>query len=196
MFQQNRQFYANGMMNEHQLGQYANALYSYCKVMRVPKMGVAPALITILTGLTATLLFAALGESLQTALLIGTPLSAMFAFICWLAYRYRKGASKRLNSYLVPDGGQAMFLDFANAQPFIDDQFRLGRYFLFIRNGAVIRRDGITDVVRVNTHAGIYLSIKVNDENGAMSLPLCRVHTLKAHTEIDEIRRMLLQRPW
>ena len=196
MSQPNSQFFAAGMMNDQQLGQLGSALYSYCKVMRVPKMGAAPVVITILSGLIPALLFSALGESLGTVLLIGAPISALFAFLCWLAYRYRTGASKRLNSYLAPDGGQAMFLDFAYAQPFVDDQFRLGRYFLFIRNGAVLRLDGIYDIVRINTHAGIYLTVKAKDENGSMSCPLCRVHILKAGAEIEEIRRAVFQRHW
>ena len=41
---------------------------------------------------------------------------------------------------------------------------------------------------------GVYLSVKVNDENGSMSLPLCRVHMLKAEEEINEIRKAVLQR--
>lgn len=92
-----------------------------------------------------------------------------------------------------------MFSDFASAQPFVNDQFRLGRHYLFIKNGAIIKIDSITDVVRITTNyrmlpTGVYLSVKVNDENGSMSLPLCRVHMLKAEEEINEIRKAVLQR--
>ena len=41
---------------------------------------------------------------------------------------------------------------------------------------------------------GVFLGAIVEDENGRMSFPLCRVHMLKAATEIDEIRRAVLQR--
>ena len=157
-------------------------------------MGAAPAVITILTGLIATLLFAALGESLLTAVAIGAPISAVFAFLFWLAYRYRVGASKRLNSYLAEDGGRIMFSDFASAQPCMGDQFRLGRHYLFINNGAVLRLDSITDIVRVATRSGVGVSVTVNDENGSMSLPLCRVHRPNDRAEIDEIRKAVLQR--
>ena len=175
------------------------ALYRYCKVMRVPKLGAAPAVITVLEGLVLTLLIAALGESLLTAVIIGASVSALFAFLCFLAYRYRAGAAKRLNTYLAEDGGRTMFSDFASAQPFEDDQFRLGRHFLFIKNGAVIKTDSITDVVRITNHyrmvpTGVYLSIKVDDENGSMSFLLCRVHMLNARAEVDEIRKAVLQR--
>ena len=81
----NQNPYANGMMNEQQLNQISNALYSYCKVMSVPKMGAAPVVITVLSDLVATLLFVAIGESLLTAMVIGTPISALFTFLCWLA---------------------------------------------------------------------------------------------------------------
>ena len=181
-------------MNEQQIDQLSHALYSYCKVMSVPKMGPAPAVITILTGLTATLLFAALGESLLTAVAIGAPISAVLAFLCWLAYRYRVGASKRLNSYLDEDGGRIMFSDFASAQLCMGDQFRLGSHYLFINNGAVLRLDSITDIVRVATRSGVGVSVTVNDENGSMSLPLCRVHRSNDRAEIDEIRKAVLQR--
>ena len=194
MSQYDQQYYAYGMMNEQQLNQLSNALYSYCKVMSVPKMGAAPAVITILTGLAATLLFAALGESLLTAVAIGIPISAVFAFLFWLAYRYRVGASKRLNSYLAEDGGQTMYIDFGWAQPFANDQFRLGSHYLFINNGAVLRLDSITDIVRVATRSGVGVSVTVNDENGSMSLPLCRVHRPNDRAEIDEIRKAVLQR--
>lgn len=187
-------------MNEQQLDQSAHALYSYCKVMRVPKLGPVPAVITVLEGIVITLVLSLLGMSLWAAAAIGVLISAVFAFLCWLAYRYRVGASKRLNSNLAADGGRRMFTDFASARPFVDDQFRVGRYYLFIRNGAVLRLDSIVDIVRVTSHykmvpTGMFLGVKVQDENGSMSAPICRLHMLKAGTEIDEIRKALLQRP-
>ena len=183
-----------GMMNEQQLNQLSNALYSYCKVMRVPKLGAAPVVVTVLEGLVLTLVITALGESLLTGVIIGASVSAVFAFLCWLAIRYRKGASKRFNSYLAADGGRSMYIDFAYAQPFANDQFRLGRYYLFIKNGAVLRLDSITDIVRVACRSGVGVSVKVKDENGSMSLHLCMVHRLNDRAEIDEIRKAVLQR--
>ena len=103
------------IMNENQLNQRGHALYSYCKVMRVPKLGAYPVVVTVLAGLILILIFTALGESLLTAMVIGASVSAVLAFLCWLAYRYRVGASKRLNSYLAVDGGQSMISDFASA---------------------------------------------------------------------------------
>ena len=102
-------------MNENQLNQRGHVLYSYCKVMRVPKLGAYPVVVTVLAGLIQILIFTALGESLLTAMVIGASVSAVLAFLCWLAYRYRVGASKRLNSYLAVDGGQSMISDFASA---------------------------------------------------------------------------------
>ncbi len=194
MPQFNQTPYANEMMNEQQVNQISNALYSYCKVMSVPKMGAAPVVIVGLIGLVTILLFVALGESLLTAVAIAAPICAVLAFLFWLAYRYRVGASKRLNSYLGEDGGQIMFSDFASAQPCMGDQFRLGRYYLFINNGAVLRLDSIVDIVRVATRSGIGVSVTVNDENGSMSLPLCKVHRFNDRAEIDEIRKAVLQR--
>ena len=190
----NQNPYANGMMNEQQLNQISNALYSYCKVMRVPKLGAAPIVITVLAGLMATLLIAALGESLLMAVAIGASISVVFAFLFWLAYRYRVGASKRLNSFYAEDNGRLMFSDFASAQPCMGDQFRLGRYYLFIKNGAVLRLDSITDIVRVASRSGVGVSVKVKDENGSMSLLLCKVHRFNDRAEIDEIRQAVMQR--
>ena len=140
----------------------------------------------------------ALGESLLTAVAIGAPVSVMLAFLCLLAYRYRTGASKRLNSYLAEDGGQIMFSDFDSAQPFVDDQFRLGSHYLFIKNGAVLRLDSITDIVKTTSNyrmvpTGVYLTVIVKDENGRMSCPLCMIHKPKAAAEIDEIRKAVMQ---
>ena len=194
MSQFNQNPYANGMMNEQQLNQISNALYSYCKVMRVPKLGAAPIVITVLAGLMATLLIAALGESLLMAVAIGASISVVFAFLFWLAYRYRVGASKRLNSFYAEDNGRLMISDFASAQPCMGDQFRLGRYYLFIKNGAVLRLDSITDIVRVASRSGVGVSVKVKDENGSMSLLLCKVHRFNDRAEIDEIRQAVMQR--
>ena len=199
MSQLNQESYAAGVTNEQQLNQISRALYSYCKVMSVPKLGEVPIVVTVLEGLIITLVIAALGERLLTAAVIGASVSAVFTFLCWLAYRYRAGAAKRLNSYLAADGGRSMYSDFDSAQSFENDQFRLGRQYLFIKNGAVIRLDSITDIVRTISHyrmvpTGVYLSITVKDENGSMSLPLCRVHMLNAETEINEIRKAVLQR--
>ena len=190
---------ATGIMNEQQPNQLNHALYSYCKVMRVPKLGMVPVVVTVLEGLIITLVIAALGESLLTAVIIGASVSAVFTFLCWLAYRYRAGAAKLLNSYLDADGGSSMYSDFDSAQSYENDQFRLGRQFLFIKRGTVIRLDSISDIVRTISHyrmvpTGVYLSVTVKDESGSMSFPLCRVHMLKAEAEIDEIRKAVLQR--
>ena len=56
-------------MNEQQLNQASQALYSYCKVMRVPKLGIVPIVVTVLEGLIITLVIAALGERLLTAVI-------------------------------------------------------------------------------------------------------------------------------
>ncbi len=194
MSQLNPNYYANGIMNEQQFNQISQALYSYCKVMRVPKMGPVPALITVLEGVAITLLTAALGVSILTAVVAGVIVAAVFAFLFWLAYRYRVGASKRLNSFLAEDGGRMMISDFAAAQPFVNDQFRLGRYYLFIKKGAVLRRDSIIDIVRIPCRSGVGLSVTVNDVNGSVSFPLCRLHVIGAGTaEADEIRKAVMQ---
>ena len=186
--------YATGIMNDQQLNQLSQALYSYCKVMRVPRLGAAPAVITVLTGLTITLVIAALGESLLMAVAIGAVVIVVFAFLFWLAYRYRAGASKRLNSFLAADGGQGMYIDFASAQPFANDQFRLGSHYLYIKNGAVLKIDSIADIVRIYTRSGVGVSAKVNDANGSMSFLLCMLPLLNDRAEIDEIRNAVRQR--
>lgn len=195
MSQLNKGSNAAGIMNEQQPYQISQALYSYCKVMREPKMGAAPAVITVLTGLISFFLFSALGKSFLMAVVIGASISAVFAFLFWLAYRYREGASKMLNSFLAEDGGQMMFSDFASAQPFVNDQFRLGRHYLFIKTGAVLRLDSITDVVRVASRSGVGLTAIVNDENSRMSFLLCRMPLSAGGTaECDEIRRAVMQK--
>ena len=194
MSRSNQKSYAAGITDEQEFEKQSQALYSYCKVMRDPKLGAAPVVITVLTGLVATLLFLALGESLLTAVAIGAPISAVLAFLCWLAYRYRVGASKRLNSYLAEDGERLMISDFASSQLCMGDQFRLGRHYLFIKNGAVLRLDSITDIVRVWSRSGVGVSVTVKDENGSMSLHLCMVHRLNDRAEIDEIRKAVMQR--
>ena len=125
-----------------------------------------PEYMALLVGLSIALILFALGEKLSTALLIGAPVSAVFAILCVILYRFRSGASKRLNAYLAADGGQSMYMDFASAQPYADDQFRVGRYFLFIKNGAVVRLDSVADIVRVVSHyrmvpTAVFLSVKV-----------------------------------
>ena len=199
MSQWDRNPYATGIINEQQLNQLSQALYSYCKVMRIPKLGAAPVVITVLEGVIITLVLAVLGMNPWAALGIGAIVSAVFAFLCWLAYRYRVGASKRLNADLAADGGRSMIIDFASARPFVNDQFRVGSYYLFIRKGAVLRLDSISDIVRTTTNykmvpTGMYLTVKVNDEHGSMAFPLCRLHMLNAAAEIDEIRRAVMQR--
>ena len=194
MSQFNQNPYPTGMMNEQQFNQINYAFNCYCKVMRVPKLGAAPVVITVLEGLVLTLIITALGVRLWVAMAIGATVSAVFAFLFWLLMRYRRSASKRFNSFLAADGGQGMLIDFASAQPIANDQFRLGRYYLFIKNGAVLRRDSITDVVSVPTHTCIGLSATVNDENGKMSFLICRLHGLNAGARIAEIRNIVLQR--
>jgi hypothetical protein len=186
-------------MNEQQLNQISYALNKYCIVVRKPKLGPIPIVVTVLEGVVITLIMAAMGMNLWGAVAIGASVGAVFAFLCWLAYRLRSGSSKRLSSYIAADGGQGLLMDFAYAQPFEEDKFRLGRYYLFIKNGPVFRLDSIADIVTTVGHYRmvptlVYLTVKVKDENGSLACPLCRVHMLNAETEIDEIRRAVFQR--
>ena len=87
-----------------------------------------------------------------------------------------------------------MFSDFASAQPFANDQFRLGRHYLYIKNGAVLKIDSIVDIVRIYTRSGVGVSAKVNDASGSMSFLLCRVPLLNDRAVIDEIRKAVRQR--
>ena len=119
---------------------------------------------------------------------------AVFAFLFWLAYRYRVGASKRLNSFLAEDGGQMMFCDFAYAQPFANDQFRLGRKYLYIKRGAVLKIDSIDDIVRVFTRSCVGVHAKVNDASGSASFLLCILPVFSYGPKIDEIRKAVMQR--
>ena len=199
MSQFNQEYYTNGISNRQQFDQMEQAFYNYCSVMRSPKLGAAPVVIVGFTGLLTILLLLALGESLLTALAISAPICAVLAFLFWIAYRYRAGASKRLDAYTAADGGMGLFSDFAMAQSFEADQFRLGRYYLFIKNGAVLRRDSIADIVRQRNNyqmvlTGVYLTIKVKDEHGSMACPLCTVPLQKAGEDIDMIRRAVMQR--
>ena len=174
--------------------QPGNTLYSYCRVKRNPWLVPVAVVVTGIEGVIITLLVATTGASLWTSVFIGGFFSAMFAFIFWIAYRYQAGAAKRHNSYLAADGGQSMFSDFASAQPFANDQFRVGRQYLFIRNGAVLRLDSINDIVRVATRSGVGVSVTVNDENGSMSLLLCKVHRFNDRAEIEVIREAVMHR--
>ena len=194
MSQLNQNHYPNGIMNEQQFNQISQALYSYCTVMREPKVGPLLFVIPVFVGVSVTFLFALLGEGLLLALALGGFITAIFAFLCWFACKYRREASKRLNSYLAVDGGQGMYIDFVSAQPFANDQFRLGRYYLYIRNGAVIRIDSITDIVRVWSRSGVGVNAKVNDENGSMSFLLCILPQFSDRPKIDEIRKAVRQR--
>ena len=175
-----------------------HAFYSYCRVKINPWLVPFAVVVTVLEGVIITFLVATTGATLWTSVFIGGFFSALFAFIFWYAKRVQTGSAKRLNSYLAADGGQGMFSDFASAQPFANDQFRVGRQYLFIKNGAVLRLDSITDIVRINHHyrfvpTGVSLTLKVNDEHGSMAFPLCRVHMLNAQAEINEIRNAVMQ---
>lgn len=107
MSQFNQEYYTNGISNRQQFDQMEQAFYNYCTMMRSPKLGAAPVVIVGFTGLLGILLFVALGESLLTALAISAPICAVLAFLFWLAYRIRAGASKRFDAYTAADGSMA-----------------------------------------------------------------------------------------
>ena len=209
MNQDYQNLYQSGMSNQNRdpnpqtltqaaPSQPGNTLYSYCRVKRNSKLVPVSIVVTVLEGVIISLLVATTGATLWTSVFIGGLISAMFAFLFWYAKRVQTGSAKRLKSYLAADGGQSMFSDFASAQPFANDQFRVGRQYLFIRNGAVLRLDSIIDIVRINHHyrfvpMGVSLTLKVNDEHGSMAFPLCRVHMLNAQAEVNEIRNPVLQ---
>ena len=62
MSQLNQESCDTGIMNEQQLNQASQALYSYCKVMRVPKLGIVPVVVTVLEGLIITLVIRNINE--------------------------------------------------------------------------------------------------------------------------------------
>ncbi len=197
--QPSRNPYAAGIMNGQQPNQPGHALYSYCKVKRNPRLVPVAVAVTVFEGVIITLLILSAGVTLGRALFIGGFFSALFAFVFWYAKRLQTGAVKRVNAYLAADGGRSMFSDFASAQPFANDQFRVGRQYLFLKNSAVLRLDSISDIIRINHHyrmfpTGVSLSVKVSDEHGRMAFPLCRLHMLNAQKEIAEIRQAVMQR--
>ena len=101
MSQMNQNSYTNGIMNGQQLDQISYALNKYCIVVRKPKLGPIPIVVTVLEGVVITLFMAATGMNLWGAVAIGASVGAVFAFLCWLAYRLRSGSSKRLKSYIA-----------------------------------------------------------------------------------------------
>ena len=185
-------------MSDQQLRQLGDALFGYCKVRRVPKMGFAPVLIVIFefAAISALCIVAA---GVAAGLFIGAFFGGMFAFLVWLVYRLRVGASKRLNTYFATDGEVNMLYDFASAESFVSDQFRIGRQYLFIRNGAVLRIVSIADIRMIAHHyrivpTGFSMSIIVDDENGRMAFPLCRLHMFRFRAEMEEIQNTVMQR--
>lgn len=190
--QPSRSPYGAGIMNQQQLNQQGQALYNYCKLKRSHKFVPVAIVVTVLMWLLITLLVATV-TPLLTAVFIGGIMGGLFGFLCWYVNKQQTGTATRLDYYLAADGGQGLFSDFASAQPFEDDQFRLGRQYLFIKNSTVLRLDSIYDIVRINTSAGIYLTVKAKDEHGSIAYPLCRVHLLSASEEFDEIRKAVLQ---
>lgn len=64
MSQMNQNSYTNGIMNGQQLDQISNALNKYCIVVRKPKLGPIPIVVTVLEGVVITLLMAATGMNL------------------------------------------------------------------------------------------------------------------------------------
>jgi hypothetical protein len=162
--------------------------------MREPKVGPLLFVIPVFVGVSVTFLFSLLVEGLLLALALGGFITAIFAFLCWFACKYRREASKRLNSYLAVDGGQGMYIDFVSAQPFANDQFRLGRKYLYIKRGAVLKIDSIDDIVRVFTRSGVGVNAKVNDENGSMSCLLCMLPVFTDRPEIEKIRQAVRER--
>ena len=64
MSQSNQNHYPNEIMNEQQFNQISQALYSYCTVMREPKVGPLLFVIPVFVGVSVTFLFALLGEGL------------------------------------------------------------------------------------------------------------------------------------
>ena len=87
-----------------------------------------------------------------------------------------------------------MISEFAYAQPFANDQFRLGNHYLYIKNGAVLKIDSIVDIVRIYTRSGVGVSAKVNDASGSASFLLCILPVFSYGPKIDEIRKAVMQR--
>ncbi len=117
-----------GIMNQQQLNQQGQALYNYCIIRRSHKFGPVAIVVTVLLGVLTTLLVAAIAP-LLTALFVGGLMSGIFGFLFWYVNKQQTESAKSLGSYLAADGGQGLFSDFALAQPFVDDQFRLGRQY-------------------------------------------------------------------
>lgn len=185
-------------VNEQMLRQLGNDMGNYCKVQRVPKLGAAPVLI-VLFEFAAISALCIVAAGVAAGLFIGAFFGGVFALLVWLVYRLRVGASKRLNTYFGTDGEVNVLLDFASAEPFVNDQFRLGMKYLFIRNSAVLRIVNITDVRIIVHHyriipTGFHLTAIVDDENGSLAFPLCRLHMFKFRSESEQVISTIMQR--
>lgn len=101
-------------MSQQQSFQLGKAMADYCKVMRVPKLGIVPVIVTVFVMVAVSALIT-IASGIYVGLFVGAFFGALFAFIVWLGYRLRAGASKRLNSYFAQEGEEAVLSDFAIA---------------------------------------------------------------------------------
>ena len=185
-------------IGEQQLYQLGQAMYDYTKIQRVPKIGFLPVLIVVLEGAVITpLCIAAAG--VYAGAFVGIFITALFALLVGLVYRLRAGSSKRLNTYFAQEGEAGILNEFACAQSFANDQFRLSIRYIFIKNGAVLRLADVCEVQRMIHHyriipTGFSLIVKVNDENGKMAFPLCRLRYFGNRAEAEQIADMIISR--
>ncbi|MCR5816720.1 MAG: hypothetical protein K6F91_07545 [Ruminococcus sp.] len=175
----------------------AAEMFKYCSIDLEPKMSVAG--IVIFAVLGAAILAVGIMLSLMPFILVGLGVGVVGSLIVFAACKTAQKEAVRTRNLFAADGEQFILQEFASAQSFANDQFRMSGFYIFARIKGVYRTVNITKITRVTEKTnfiptGVHLDANIDDEFGSTVVTLCRLHLGKSKNEADDLFNEIVAR--
>ncbi|MBO6140552.1 MAG: zinc-ribbon domain-containing protein [Ruminococcus sp.] len=180
-----------------ELSAIGQALYDYCKVKLDPQLSKGGMAAGIIIGVL--LLAFGLFIGVYQIALVGFFAGVIVAVAVWGTYVGAKKEGARLKSIFSRDGEEFVLREFASAQSFAQDQFRMSGFYIFARAKGIFRVVSVERVTRVKESTnfiptGVRLDVLISDETDTTNVTLCRLHMTKSQSEAEELYNEIVAR--
>ena len=180
-----------------ELSAVGNALYDYCKVKLDPKLSKVGLAASIIVGVLLLIFGLAIG--VYPIAFVGLGAGLIVALVVWASYVGAVKNAQRLRNIFDHDGEEFVLREFASAQSFANDQFRMSGFYVFAKAKAVFRTTSIERVTRVKESTnfiptGVRLDVLISDETDTTNMTLCRLHMGKSKNEAEELYKEISAR--
>ena len=182
---------------DQELAAIGKAMYDYCKVELDPKISKGGMIAFAVLGVL--LLAAGIAMVLVPLMLIGAGVGLFGSLIVLGSGKMAVKNAQRLKNLFANDGEEFILREFASAQSFANDHFRMSGFYIFVKGKGIYRTVNIEKITRVTESTnfiptGVRLDALMSDEQGTVNITLCRLHLGKSKNEANDLFNEIMSR--